>query len=97
MCAEPDAGPPGGEPVAAAPSPLDDALCHERRQKLRKAIEALPGQMRRCTRLRVEQDLSYREIAAVLKLSIETVKVHLFQARKKLKVNLQEAFTEIDL
>ena len=53
--------------------------------------------MRRCTELRIYQDLSYREIAAVMRLSIETVKVHLFQARKKLKKSLRDAFEDLDL
>lgn len=74
-------------------SPLDQALRSERREVLRRAIEELPDQMRRCTELRVYQDLSYREIAAVMRRSIETVKVHLFQARKKLK----ESFGDVDL
>ena len=62
-------------------------------QALRQAVEGLPGQMRRCTELRIYRDLSYREIAVVMCRSIETVKVHLFQARKKLK----DSFGDIDL
>ncbi len=71
--------------VSSEESPLDSALQSERRMVLRRAIEELPEQMRRCTELRIYHDLSYREIAVVLRRSIETVKVHLFQARKKLK------------
>jgi DNA-directed RNA polymerase specialized sigma24 family protein len=44
--------------------------------------------MRRCLALRVEQDLKYREIASVMRLSIDTVKAHLFQARQRLKETL---------
>ncbi len=75
------------QPVAVATreSPLDQVLQRERRLVLRRAIEELPEQMRRCTELRIYHDLSYREIAVVMRRSIETVKVHLFQARKKLK------------
>ncbi len=71
--------------VSTRESPLDQALQNERRMALRRAIEELPEQMRRCTELRIYHDLSYREIAVVMRRSIETVKVHLFQARKKLK------------
>ncbi len=71
--------------VSSEESPLDHVLQGERRMVLRRAIEELPEQMRRCTELRVYHDLSYREIAVVMRRSIETVKVHLFQARKKLK------------
>lgn len=70
------------------PNPLDKAMGRERRLVVRKAIADLPDQMRKCTQLRIEQDLSYREIASTMRLSIETVKVHLFQARKKLKESL---------
>lgn len=75
------------EPVAVSSeeSPLDHVLQGERRLVLRRAIQELPEQMRRCTELRIYHDLSYREIAVVMRRSIETVKVHLFQARKKLK------------
>ncbi len=74
-------------PIAVSPrkSPLDRVLQSERQVVLRRAIAELPEQMRRCTELRIYHDLSYREIAVVMCLSIETVKVHLFQARKKLK------------
>ena len=79
--------------VSAERSPLEKTLRVERRQVLRRAIDELPDQMRRCTQLRIYQDLSYREIAVVIRRSIETVKVHLFQARKKLK----DSFGELEL
>jgi len=82
------------EPAAVAidAAALDDVLLAERQRVLREAVDELPGQMREATELRVYQDLSYREIAVVMRLSVETVKVHLFQARKKLKTKLRGAF-----
>ncbi len=50
--------------------------------------------MRRCLLLRVDQDLKYREIAELLRISIETVKAHLFQARQLLRVRLETDFAE---
>ncbi len=76
--------------VDPAPTPLDRTLDDERKLQLQRAIEKLPEKMQQCTRLRIYQDLSYREIAVTMKLSIETVKVHLFQARKKLRNLLQD-------
>ncbi len=76
--------------VAREESPLEGVLQNERRMVLRRAIEELPEQMRRCTELRIYHDLSYREIAVVMRRSIETVKVHLFQARKKLRGSFGE-------
>ena len=76
--------------------PLGDALADEQARLLREAIEELPTQMQRCLLLRVDQDMKYREIAAVMQISIETVKSQLFQARERLKARLAEHF-EIDL
>ena len=75
-------------PADSDSTPLEDTLESERRQLLHQAIAQLPDQMRRCTTLRVEHDLAYREIASLLRLSTETVKVHLFQARKRLRETL---------
>jgi RNA polymerase sigma-70 factor (ECF subfamily) len=44
--------------------------------------------MRQCLTLRLYHQLAYQEIAVVMKLSIETVKAHLFRARKKLQERL---------
>lgn len=60
----------------------------DRRRVMRKAISELPEKMRRCLILRIYQDLSYREIATVMRLKIDTVKAHLFQARKRLQQRL---------
>jgi RNA polymerase sigma factor (sigma-70 family) len=69
-----------------APDPLDDTLRRERLACLRAELDQLPPQMRRCVYLRLYQDLKYREIAALMSISIETVKAHLYQAQKRLKV-----------
>ncbi len=70
----------------------DDVLRKERSRLLRQAVEKLPEQMRRCLILRVYQDMRYREIAGVLRLSPETVKAHLFQARRRLREELGPYF-----
>jgi hypothetical protein len=44
------------------------------------------------TRLRIDQDLKYREIGVLMGLSTETVKSHLFQARRHLKGELTDYF-----
>lgn len=70
---------------------LTEVLEGEQRNAMRNAIRELPDQMRRCLTLRVYHDLSYREIATVMKLKIDTVKAHLFQARARLKTQLEPA------
>lgn len=84
------------EPVAADPSPVEEILDKEQVRIVREAIVRLPDQMRRCLLLRVERGLKYREIALTLGLSVQTVKVHIHQARKRLKkeLDLEEADLE---
>jgi RNA polymerase sigma-70 factor (ECF subfamily) len=83
---------------APAPSrPEGRLLAKERQQLLREAVEELPDQMRKCLILRVYHDLKYREIAAVMRLSIDTIKAHLFQARQRVKERLGHDFLHIDL
>ncbi|MDY7092059.1 MAG: RNA polymerase sigma factor [Acidobacteriota bacterium] len=69
---------------------LEDMLDTERRRALRRAIRRLPEQQRDCLTLRLHQQLSYREIAVIKKLAVETVKAHLFRARKQLRETLAE-------
>lgn len=86
----------GGSARGAA-EPLRQLLGKETRDLLVEAIEGLPGQMRRCVRLRVLQDLDYDEIAEILQLAPSTVKVQLFKARKRLQMELGDAFADFDL
>lgn len=80
--------------AADEPAPGEAMLWKERARLLRDAIERLPEQMRKCLVLRVYHEMKYREIATVLKLSPETVKVHLFQARRRLQAELGDYFRE---
>ena len=77
------------EPTLAVPGrQLDEMLDEERRRSLRAAVAELPEQMRDCLTLRLYHQLAYHEIATVKRISIETVKAHLFRARKKLQESL---------
>jgi RNA polymerase sigma-70 factor (ECF subfamily) len=66
------------------PSVLDETVERERLQALRQALAGLPPQMRLCCELRYVKGFKYQEIAVLMKISIETVKAHLHQARKRL-------------
>lgn len=93
--------PPGAvedhQPIAVTrENQLSDLLHVERVRELRSAIDELPDQMRKCVMLRVYQDRSYKDIAAYMEVSIETVKAHLFQARKKLGGRLKSVFEDLD-
>ncbi len=72
------------ELVSEERNALDGMVEQERRAKLQAALKDLPPQMRACCELRYIRELKYHEIATVMKISIETVKAHLHQARKRL-------------
>jgi RNA polymerase sigma-70 factor, ECF subfamily len=92
------------EPSTAAdfPSPsatgsaFDRIVRQERLEALRKAIGELAPKQRLCMELRVYQERSVQEIAVALRISPETVKAHLFQARQRLWDKLHETFGTID-
>ena len=91
---EDDGGPVERIAAADAPAPGEEMLRKERSRLLRQAIDRLPDQMRKCLVLRIDQELKYREIAALMRLSPETVKVHLLKARKKLQEDLGPYFQD---
>jgi RNA polymerase sigma-70 factor (ECF subfamily) len=68
-----------GEPRA-----LSSVLHEEQRKVLRSAVERLPPQRQRCVVLWAYHELTYEQIAVVMRLSIGTVKAHLAQARQQL-------------
>ncbi len=70
--------------------PLRLLLSSERSQRLSAAVDRMPSRMRCCVRLRLEQDLRYREIAEILQISEQTVKVQLMRARDRLRQVLAE-------
>jgi len=87
---------PGSPSAADSGSPLDQVVRRERLLALREAITGLPPQQRLCMELRVYQERSVKEIGVALKISPETVKAHLFQARQRLWDRLHGTFGEIE-
>lgn len=75
-------------------NPLGSALREEQRILLYQELREMPPQMRRCIVLRVQQGLKYREIAALMQISIDAVKSHLSQARFRLKSRLGTVLDE---
>ena len=80
--------PPLGDPPAR--DPLDQAIRGQRMDLLRRAVESLPPKMRVVLKLSIYQEQSRSDIAEALGLSEETVKAHLFQARKRLTQALSQ-------
>jgi len=70
--------------VAARGSEAD-----ERIGQMRQAITNLPQEMRETLELRLADDLSYEEIAAVLEIPVGTVRSRLHNAVKKLREEMR--------
>ncbi|HEX9942947.1 MAG TPA: sigma-70 family RNA polymerase sigma factor [Thermoanaerobaculia bacterium] len=85
-----DGSSPAKELSDSEASPEDALIRQQSLKALRAAFQELPDQMRRCCILRYEKGLKYQEIADVMRISIETVKAHLHQARKRLTARLGE-------
>ena len=89
-----DSPDPAVEVRSRQASPERTVYEKERREALHRVIDGMPPQMRRCLVLRLERELKYREIATLLKMNIETVKAHLFNARQRLKEALGDDLGE---
>lgn len=76
--------------------PLAGLISAERVALLRAALTELPPQMRRCVELRLDQDLKFREIAVLMKVSIDTIKSQLAQAKTRLRGRLSSYFDKVD-
>ena len=68
--------------------PDKEALRGELRQMIFAAVDELPEMHRRTILLREVEDLSYKEIADVMKCTIGTVMSRLFYARERLRAKL---------
>ena len=63
---------------------MEEAISREALQHLSRAVERLPSDFRAAFLLRVEEDLSFREMAEVLETTEETARWRVFKARQKL-------------
>jgi len=72
-------------PAAASDGPLGALLEKEARSVLEEAVGRLPAEQRAVFVLRAFEDLSYKEIAQALDLSVGTVMSRLSRAREKLR------------
>jgi len=73
-----------------SPSPAASMLDGELQTAIQHAIDSLPEAQRMAIILRRYEELSYEEIADVLKLSVPAVKSILFRARGDLRERLQK-------
>jgi len=78
------------EPEDPSDGPLEQALADERTRLLHAALDTLPPKMRACMLLRLGQGMKYHEIAAVMRVTIATVKSQLSAAQKRLRPLLEK-------
>lgn len=79
---------------AAGPGPVEQAMSQEHLLLLARALGRLPGEFRAALLLRVEEGLSFRQIASVLHVKEETARWRVFKARRKL---MEVMAPELDL
>lgn len=72
------------EPVASS-NPQDRMIQEDRVSLVRQIIDSLPEKQRSCIQLRDFEGKSYKEIAQVLGITEEQVKVNIFRARQMVK------------
>ena len=77
------------EGPSPAASPLHAAQSQEEGRMLREALARLPPQQRAVVALRTWQDLSFKEIGAVMGLAEGTAKAHYFFALRNLRRQLE--------
>jgi RNA polymerase sigma-70 factor (ECF subfamily) len=75
------------DPAAAQTHPVDRMITAERATRLRQAIAALPPGQKRCLQFWLN-DLSYEEIASVLRISLVAVKSRIRDAKRLLRERL---------
>ena len=72
------------------PSPEDQLLAKERRERLAEALSELPERQRSVFMLSHYEGCTSREVSAITGLNESTVRVHLFRAIRKLRALLAE-------
>jgi RNA polymerase sigma-70 factor (ECF subfamily) len=75
------------------PSPEDQLLARERRERLAAALGKLPERQRSVFMLSHYEGCTSREVSAITGLNESTVRVHLFRAIRKLRGLLAEGTT----
>lgn len=74
----------------ATPDPLEWLLADERSQRIREAIECLPGKDAEVLMLKYSEGWTYREIAEHLGLTDKAVDARLQRARRRLRTRLAQ-------
>jgi len=71
-------------------TPLDHAVSQNRIEIVKQIIDALPEKQRSCVQLRDIEGKAYKDIATILEISEEQVKVNIFRARQTIRQRFQQ-------
>lgn len=74
----------GVEPLSSS-NPQDRMIQADRVNLIRQIVDSLPEKQRSCMQLRDFEGKSYKEIATILDITEEQVKVNIFRARQAVK------------
>lgn len=74
----------GAEPLASS-NPQDRMIQADRVGLIKQIVDSLPEKQRSCMQLRDFEGKSYKEIATILDITEEQVKVNIFRARQVVK------------
>lgn len=78
------------ESLDTSSTPFEDTLLQDRIELVRNLVNALPEKQRSCMQLRDFEGKPYKEIAKILGISEEQVKVNIFRARQTVKERFQK-------
>lgn len=67
-------------------SPLDHAANSDRLNIVKRIVDSLPVKQRSCIQLRDFEGKTYKEIAAIIGMTEEQVKVNIFRGRQAIKI-----------
>lgn len=71
-------------------NPYEQILLRDRVRIVKQLIESLPEKQRTCIQLRDIEGKAYKEIAQILQISEEQVKVNIFRARQAIKQKIKK-------
>lgn len=80
--------------IAAHESPARRAESRERTQAVRRAVAALPPELRQVLVMKEFEEMTFQEIAQILELPQSTVKSRLYTALKQLRLRLENHYAE---
>ena len=78
------------ERIGTGATPFDHAVSQNRIEIVHQIINSLPEKQRTCVQLRDIENKSYRDIALMLNITEEQVKINIFRARQTIRQRFQQ-------